>query len=127
MADADMRTVQARARQLKGKIIQTLGRSSLGERIVDVTENGLLVESQDKTGNWKPATEIEWQWIQEVLDYYGQRDRELTKESLKVRGLKAQRKAPFIFALLVASGKFIETDDRITTIVYRGYNYAKPE
>ena len=123
MAEGDLKEVQTRARQLKGKTIKTLGRSSLAERILDVTENGLMVESQDKNGNWKPATEVEWVWIQEVLDYYGQRDRELTKESLKVRGLKAQRKAPFIFALLVASGKFIETDDRITTLVYRGYNY----
>ena len=123
MAEGDLKEVQTRARQLKGKTIKTLGRSSLAERILDVTENGLLVESQDKNGNWKPATEVEWVWIQEILDYYGQRDRELTKESLKVRGLKAQRKAPFIFALLVASGKFIETDDRITTLVYRGYNY----
>lgn len=123
MAEGDLKAVQTRARQLKGKTIKTLGRSSLAERILEVTENGLLVESQDKNGNWKPATEVEWLWIQEVLDYYGQRDRELTKESLKVRGLKAQRKAPFIFALLVASGKFIETDDRITTLVYRGYTY----
>jgi hypothetical protein len=123
MAEGDLKAVQTRARQLKGKTIKTLGRSSLAERILDVTDNGLLVESQDKNGNWKPATEVEWLWIQEVLDYYGQRDRELTKESLKVRGLKAQRKAPFIFALLVASGKFIETDDRITTLVYRGYTY----
>jgi hypothetical protein len=63
---------------------------------------------------------VEWQWLGDVLAYYGQRDRELTKESLKVRGLKAQSRAPFIFALLVASGKFIETDDRLTTLVYRG-------
>ena len=120
MAQGDMKAVQARAKQLKGLTIKTLGRSSTGERITEITETGMLVESQDKSGNWKPATEVEWAWIQEVLDYYGQRDRELTKESLKVRGLKAQRKAPFIFALLVASGKFIETDDRITTLVYRG-------
>ncbi len=120
MVEADMKVVQATARRLKGQIIATLGRSSLGERIVDITEAGLLVESQDKGGGWKPAAEVEWLWIKEVLDYYGQRNRELTKESLRVRGLKAQRRAPFIFALLVASGKFIETDDRITTLVYRG-------
>ena len=123
MTEGDLKEVQTRARQLKGKTIKTLGRSSLAERIVDVSDTVLLVESQDKNGDWKPATEVEWLWIQEVLEYYGQRDRELTKESLKVRGLKAQRKAPFIFALLVASGKFIETDDRITTLVYRGYTY----
>ncbi len=123
MTEGDLKEVQTRARQLKGKTIKTLGRSSLAERIVDVSDTVLLVESQDKNGDWKPPTEVEWLWIQEVLEYYGQRDRELTKESLKVRGLKAQRKAPFIFALLVASGKFIETDDRITTLVYRGYTY----
>ncbi len=123
MTEGDLKEVQTRARQLKGKTIKTLGRSSLAERIVDVSDTVLVVESQDKNGDWKPATEVEWLWIQEVLEYYGQRDRELTKESLKVRGLKAQRKAPFIFALLVASGKFIETDDRITTLVYRGYTY----
>jgi hypothetical protein len=120
MADTDMRVIQATARRLKGQVIQTLGRSSQGERISEITETGLMVESQDKSGGWKPAAEVEWQWIQEVLDYYGVRGRELTKESLRVRGLKAQRRAPFIFALLVASGKFIETDDRITTLVYRG-------
>jgi hypothetical protein len=120
MAEADMRAVQTTARRLKGQVLKTLGRSSQGERIVEITENGMLVESQDKSGNWKPATEVEWLWIKELLDYYAIRGRELTKESLRVRGLKAQRRAPFIFALLVASGKFIETDDRITTLVYRG-------
>lgn len=120
MAEADMRVVQATAKRLKGQIIATLGRSSLGERIVEISETGLMVESQDKSGGWKAASEVEWQWIKELLDYYAQRDRELTKESLRVRGLKAQRRAPFIFALLVASGKFIETDDRVTTLVYRG-------
>ncbi len=120
MAEADIRAVEITARRLKGKPISTLGRSGTNERIVEISEHGLMVESQDKAGNWKAATEIEWIWIKEVLDYYAQRDRDLTKESLKVRGLKAQRRAPFIFALLVASGKFIETDDRITTLVYRG-------
>lgn len=120
MAEADMRAVQNTAKRLLNQPITGMGRSALNERIVEITPNGLMVESQDKYGNWKPATEVEWLWIKEVLDYYAQRERELTKESLKVRGLKAQRRAPFIFALLVASGKFIETDDRITTLVYRG-------
>ncbi len=120
MAEADMRAVQNAAKRLKGQAIATLGRSSTQERIVEITPTGLLVESQDKYGSWKAAAEIEWEWIKEVLDYYAQRERDLTKESLKVRGLKAQRRAPFIFTLLVASGKFIETDDRITTLVYRG-------
>jgi hypothetical protein len=118
--DADMRVIQNTAKRLQGQPIATLGRSSTNERITEITEAGLMVESQDKSGNWKAASLVEWQWIREILDYYGQRDRELTKESLRVRGLKAQRRAPFIFALLVASGKFIETDDRITTLVYRG-------
>ncbi|HEX2913585.1 MAG TPA: hypothetical protein VH186_22470 [Chloroflexia bacterium] len=120
MADADMRAVQAAAKRLKGSVITPMGRSASSDRISEITEQGLMVESQDKYGNWKEASLVEWQWIKEVLDYYCERNRELTKESLKVRGLKAQRRAPFIFALLVASGKFIETDDRITTLVYRG-------
>ncbi len=120
MAEGDMRAVQTTAKKLKGQIIATLGRSSLGERIVEINDTGLMVESQDKSGGWKAATLVEWQWIQEVVDHYATRQRELTKESLRVRGLKAQRRAPFIFALLVASGKFIETDDRVTTLVYRG-------
>lgn len=120
MAEADMQAVQAAATRLKGKAIATLGRGTLDERIVEINDKGLMVESQDKSGNWKAATEVEWQWIKEILDYFAQRDRELTKENLKARNLKAQRRAPFIFALLVASGKFVETDDRITTLVYRG-------
>ncbi len=120
MAEADFKAVQTTAKRYLGREMITLGRSSLKERIVEITEAGMMVESQDKSGNWKAATLIEWQWIKEVLDYYAQRERELTKESLKVRGLKAQRRAPFIFALLVASGKFIETDDYLTTLVYRG-------
>lgn len=120
MSDADFRIVQNTAKRLIGKELSTLGRSQTKERIAELTEAGLMVESQDKYGNWKPATLVEWQWIKEVLDHYGQRDRELTKESLRVRGLKAQRRAPFIFALLIASGKFIQTDDYTLTLVYRG-------
>ena len=120
MAEEDFRIVQTTARRLKDKPIMTLGRSATQERIVEISEAGMMVESQDKSGTWKPASLVEWQWIKEVLDYYAQRGRDLTKESLKVRGLKAQRRAPFIFALLVASRLFIETDDRITTLVYRG-------
>ncbi|NWJ94262.1 MAG: hypothetical protein HXX20_00610 [Chloroflexi bacterium] len=120
MADADMNAVRLTAKRFKDQPLTTLGRSRLRERIVEITDIGLMVESEDKSGHWKPATLVEWLWIKEVLDYYAQRERELTKESLKVRGLKAQRKAPFIFALLVASGKFIETDDHLTTLVYRG-------
>jgi hypothetical protein len=116
-----MQAIQNTAKRLQGQAITTLGRSGTLERIEEITPLGMMVESQDKkTGAWKAATLVEWQWLRDVLDYYGQRDRELTKESLKVRGLKAQGRAPFIFALLVASGKFIETDDRLTTLVYRG-------
>ncbi len=120
MAEDNLKIVQATARKLMDKPLATLGRSSTLERISGFTENGMLVESQDKNGTWKAATEVEWVWIKELLDYFAQRDRDLTKENLKVRGLKAQRRAPFIFALLVASRLFIETDDRITTLVYRG-------
>ena len=120
MAEQNFQIVQNTAKRLRDKPLDTLGRSSTQERIIGITETGLMVESQNKDGSWKAATEVEWVWIKEVLDYYCQRDRDLTKESLKVRGLKAQRRAPFIFALLAASRLFVETDDRITTLVYRG-------